>query len=164
MEYRHELKYLISDMQKKIDSDDLDGAEQIRDQIKALKTKIDQQIFVDEEIYHCEKQGCKDHYDNYEYPERYVVFQEGGSGIVVYSADSCPWCNRAIPVLNEMLKTVKVASFYVAIVLLLKKIGVVELRLFFVFYESVGMMFSDALFFFLFGKTKILENIDYISI
>ena len=45
--------------------------------------------------------------------------------------------------LNELLKTVKVSSFYVAIVLLLKKIGVVELRLFFVFYESVGMIKRD---------------------
>ena len=47
-EMQNKLVNLISDMQKKIDSDDLDGAEQIRDQIKALKTKIDQQIFVDE--------------------------------------------------------------------------------------------------------------------
>jgi len=41
------------------------------------------------------------------------MFKEGGSGIVVYSADSCPWCNRAIPVLNEMLKEYGVKAYYI---------------------------------------------------
>ena len=41
------------------------------------------------------------------------MFSEGGSGIVVYSADSCPWCNRAIPVLNEVLKEYGVKAYYI---------------------------------------------------
>lgn len=40
-------------------------------------------------------------------------FSEGGSGIIVYSADTCPFCNRAIPVLNEALKEKGVRAYYV---------------------------------------------------
>ena len=41
------------------------------------------------------------------------MFSEGGSGIVVYSSDTCPWCNRAIPILNEVLKEKGVRAYYI---------------------------------------------------
>ena len=41
------------------------------------------------------------------------MFSEGGSGIVVFSAETCPWCNRAIPVLNEVLKENGLKAYYV---------------------------------------------------
>ena len=47
-EMQNRLMNLLTEMQQKIDADKLDEAEQIRDQIKALKNKIDQQVFVDE--------------------------------------------------------------------------------------------------------------------
>jgi len=47
-EMQNKLMNLISDMQQKLDADRLDEAEKIRDQIKALKNKIDNQIFLDE--------------------------------------------------------------------------------------------------------------------
>ncbi|MBQ9327417.1 MAG: hypothetical protein IJ225_02630 [Solobacterium sp.] len=40
-------------------------------------------------------------------------FTEGGTGILVYSADSCPFCNRAIPVLNGVLKEYGLKAYYV---------------------------------------------------
>lgn len=47
-EMQNKLVNLIKDMQAKLDADRLDEAEQIRDQIKTTKNKIDQQIFLDE--------------------------------------------------------------------------------------------------------------------
>ncbi len=41
------------------------------------------------------------------------MFSEKGSGILVYSSDTCPWCNRAIPVLNDVLKEYGVRAYYV---------------------------------------------------
>ncbi len=41
------------------------------------------------------------------------LFSEKGSGILVYSTESCPWCNRAIPVLNDVLKEYGVKAYYV---------------------------------------------------
>ena len=41
------------------------------------------------------------------------LFSEKGSGILVYSSDTCPWCNRAMPVLNEVLKEYGVKAYYV---------------------------------------------------
>ncbi len=41
------------------------------------------------------------------------MFSEGGSGIVVYSTDSCPFCNRAIPVLNDVLKEYGIKAYYI---------------------------------------------------
>ncbi len=41
------------------------------------------------------------------------LFREKGSGILVYSSDTCPWCNRAMPVLNEVLKEYGVRAYYV---------------------------------------------------
>ncbi|MBR4456755.1 MAG: hypothetical protein IKS32_11155 [Solobacterium sp.] len=40
-------------------------------------------------------------------------FREGGTGIIVYSADTCPFCNRAIPLLNETLKEFGLKGYYV---------------------------------------------------
>jgi len=41
------------------------------------------------------------------------LFSEKGSGILVYSSDTCPWCNRAIPVLNDVLKEYGLKAYYV---------------------------------------------------
>ena len=41
------------------------------------------------------------------------LFSEKGSGILVYSSDTCPWCNRAMPILNEVLKEYGVKAYYV---------------------------------------------------
>lgn len=41
------------------------------------------------------------------------LFSEKGSGILVYSSDTCPWCNRAMPVLNGILKEYGVKAYYV---------------------------------------------------
>ncbi len=38
-----------------------------------------------------------------------------GTGIVIYSYETCPWCNRVIPVLNEAAKEAGVTVFYVNI-------------------------------------------------
>ena len=45
--------------------------------------------------------------------ESIKLFAMGGSGIVVYSADTCPFCNRAIPVLDSVLKEYGVKAYYV---------------------------------------------------
>ena len=42
------LSQLVTDMQSKIDKDDIDGATAVRDEIKALQDKIEAQIFLDE--------------------------------------------------------------------------------------------------------------------
>ena len=49
-EMQNKLVNLIKDVQAKLDADRLDEAEQIRDQIKTTKNKIDQQIFLDERV------------------------------------------------------------------------------------------------------------------
>lgn len=41
------------------------------------------------------------------------LMDEGGTGIVIYSYPDCPWCNRAIPVLNSAAKKVGVKAYYV---------------------------------------------------
>ncbi len=41
------------------------------------------------------------------------LMDEGGSGIVVYSYDTCPFCNRAIPVLNQAAKEAGIYVYYV---------------------------------------------------
>lgn len=38
-----------------------------------------------------------------------------GTGIVIYSYETCPWCNRVMPVLNEAAKAKGVKVFYVNI-------------------------------------------------
>ncbi len=41
------------------------------------------------------------------------LYEEGGTGIIFYSYDTCPWCNRAVPVLNQAAKELGVKSYYV---------------------------------------------------
>jgi thiol-disulfide isomerase/thioredoxin len=41
------------------------------------------------------------------------LVDEGGTGIILYSYTSCPWCNRAVPVLNEAAKEMGVHIYYV---------------------------------------------------
>lgn len=40
-------------------------------------------------------------------------FTEGGSGILVYSAPSCPFCNRAMPILDDVLAEYGIRAYYV---------------------------------------------------
>jgi hypothetical protein len=41
------------------------------------------------------------------------LYEEGGSGLVFYSYDTCPWCNRAVPVLDKAAKEMGVTIYYV---------------------------------------------------
>lgn len=43
------------------------------------------------------------------------IFTEGGTGVILYSYPTCPWCNRAVPVLNEAAKDLGMNIFYVYI-------------------------------------------------
>ncbi len=43
------------------------------------------------------------------------LVEEGGTGLVFYSYEDCPWCNRAIPILNQAAKEEGVQIFYVDI-------------------------------------------------
>ena len=36
--------------------------------------------------------------------ESFRIFEEKGTALILYSYDTCPWCNRAVPVLNKVLK------------------------------------------------------------
>lgn len=47
--------------------------------------------------------------------EAYRLFDEEGTAVLVYSYDTCPFCNRAIPVLNEVLKEKGMKAYYVDI-------------------------------------------------
>lgn len=49
------------------------------------------------------------------FDESLRLFTENGTGIVFYSYPNCPYCNRAIPVLNEVAKDEGVNVFYVYI-------------------------------------------------
>ena len=40
-------------------------------------------------------------------------FTEGGTGILVYSAPTCPFCNRAMPVLDDVLAEYGIKACYV---------------------------------------------------
>ena len=40
-------------------------------------------------------------------------FTEKGSGILVYSAPNCPFCNRAMPILSEVLQEYGIRAYYV---------------------------------------------------
>ena len=42
-----------------------------------------------------------------------VQFLKGGTGIIVFSAPSCPFCNRALPVLKKILSKNGVKAYYV---------------------------------------------------
>ncbi len=41
------------------------------------------------------------------------MFSEGGSGILYYGRTGCHWCQRAVPVLNEVAKEKGVTVYYV---------------------------------------------------
>lgn len=45
--------------------------------------------------------------------ESLKFMDEGGSGIFIYSYPTCPWCNRAVPVLNEVAKEMGVHIYYI---------------------------------------------------
>ena len=47
--------------------------------------------------------------------ESLKLFNNGGTGVVVYSYESCPWCNRVLPILNEVAKELGKTVFYVNI-------------------------------------------------
>ena len=41
------------------------------------------------------------------------MFAEGGTGILYYGSTGCPWCQRAVPVLNEAAKEQGIKVYYV---------------------------------------------------
>lgn len=41
------------------------------------------------------------------------LIDEGGSGILLYSYPDCPWCNRAVPVLNVTAKEMGIHVYYI---------------------------------------------------
>lgn len=41
------------------------------------------------------------------------MFSEGGSGILYYGYAGCPWCERAVPILNEVAKDLGVTVYYI---------------------------------------------------
>lgn len=45
--------------------------------------------------------------------ESLKMYEDGGTGIVFYSYDTCPWCNRAIPTLAKAAKDSGIEVFYV---------------------------------------------------
>jgi len=52
-------------------------------------------------------------FDEVLWTESLKLFEEGGTGIIALSYDSCHFCNRAIPVLNEVLKETGTRGLYV---------------------------------------------------
>ena len=47
--------------------------------------------------------------------ESFRIFEEKGTALILYSYDTCPWCNRAVPVLNKVLKENGIKGVYVDI-------------------------------------------------
>lgn len=45
--------------------------------------------------------------------ESMKLIDGGGSGILLYSYPTCPWCNRAVPVLNEAAKEMGIHIYYI---------------------------------------------------
>ncbi len=41
------------------------------------------------------------------------IFKESGSGILYYGYAGCPWCERAVPILNEVAKELGVTVYYI---------------------------------------------------
>ena len=47
------------------------------------------------------------------FQESIRMFEEGGSGILVYSTASCPFCNRALPVLDDVLAEYGIRAYLI---------------------------------------------------
>lgn len=47
------------------------------------------------------------------YAESLRMFMEGGSGILFYGYEDCYYCNRAVPVLNEVAKEAGITIYYI---------------------------------------------------
>ncbi|MBR3357600.1 MAG: thioredoxin family protein [Solobacterium sp.] len=47
--------------------------------------------------------------------ESFRILEEKGTALVLFSYDWCPWCNRAVPVLNKVLKENGIKGIYVDI-------------------------------------------------
>ena len=47
--------------------------------------------------------------------EAFRLFDEGGTALMLFSYDTCPYCNRAVPVLNKALKESGATCIYVDI-------------------------------------------------
>ena len=41
------------------------------------------------------------------------IFKEKGSGILYYGYAGCPWCERAVPILNKVAKETEVTVYYI---------------------------------------------------
>ena len=44
--------------------------------------------------------------------EVFKLMEEGGTGLLLLSYPDCPWCNRAVPVLNQTLKENGITGIY----------------------------------------------------
>lgn len=47
------------------------------------------------------------------YKESLRIFEESGSGILFYGYDDCYYCNRAVPILNEVAKEAGIDIYYI---------------------------------------------------
>lgn len=56
------------------------------------------------------------------------MYKEGGSGIVYYGRANCPWCQRAVPVLNEAAKEEGITVYYVDVDSAMDNEGVILLN------------------------------------
>ncbi len=41
------------------------------------------------------------------------IFKEGGGGILYYGYAGCPWCERAVPILNDVAKELGITVYYI---------------------------------------------------
>ena len=47
------------------------------------------------------------------FTESIRMFSESGSGILYYGYDNCPWCERAIPILNRIMLETGITVYYI---------------------------------------------------
>ena len=47
------------------------------------------------------------------FAESIRMFSESGSGILYFGYDNCPWCERAIPILNQVVLETGVTVYYI---------------------------------------------------
>ena len=52
-------------------------------------------------------------FEQISFTEAFRLFDEGGTGVLLYSYQTCPYCNRAVPILNEVLKEAGIKAYYV---------------------------------------------------
>ncbi len=58
-------------------------------------------------------EGETAHFEEVTLAEANRLYLEGGSGIVYYGYIDCPWCQRAVPLLNEAAREMEVTVYYI---------------------------------------------------